>query len=232
MIIGNGRMAKHMTHYLLSLKLDFYTWNRQQSFESLYANLPLVTHVLILISDQAIDDFIQMHLLPHINHQTLLIHFSGCFESAYSYSAHPLQTFSPTLYPTSEYLLIPFIIDDTAPEFLALLPGLPNPHYRINSSDKAFYHAHCVMANNFSALLWQKFYDTMQHKFQMKSEHLAPFLKQTFQNIAENPDNTLTGPLVRQDFVTLKKDKEALKNDPFLAIFEAFEKTFVRDNEP
>lgn len=222
-------MANHICHYLHHLGLFYIAWSRSKNtIENLNQFLSQVTHVLILINDSAIDAFIENHILPH-HLQIKLIHFSGSLISKYAHEAHPLQTFGNKLYPIDHYKKIPFIIESESAAFSELLPGFENPYYKINHADKNYYHALCVMANNFTTLLWQKFFSEMQNKFEIKIEHMQPFLDQTFHNIKYDFQNALTGPIARKDRKTLFDDLKALNDDNFFKIFEAFTKTFMKE---
>ncbi len=222
-------MAKHMCHYLSHLGLHFNNWARSKnSIETLSSKLSHATHVLILIHDDCIDQFIQNNI--NLSQQKpILVHFSGNLISPYAYSAHPLQSFSEQLYEPEQYRKIPFIIESHNLEFDELLPAFNNPHYKINRADKNYYHAMCVMANNFTTLLWQKFFSEMQCKFKIKIEDLQPFLDQTFINIKEDLQNALTGPIVRKDTKTLLNDLKALSSDNFYSIFKTFINTFTQE---
>lgn len=229
LVVGDGRMANHIRHYLSHLGLSYITWARSKNtIETLAACLSQITHALILINDSAIDAFIENNILSR-DFSITLIHFSGNFISQYAYSAHPLQTFGKTLYPMNHYKKIPFIIESNGPAFSELLPGFENPHYKINRADKNYYHALCVMANNFTTLLWQKFFSEMQNRFEIKNEHLQSFLDQTFHNIKYDFKSALTGPIARKDRKTLLNDLTALTNDHFFKIFEAFTTTFTQE---
>ncbi|EKD91581.1 MAG: hypothetical protein ACD_29C00481G0001 [uncultured bacterium] len=229
LIIGNGRMANHICHYLKSLSLPYITWSRSKNtIEVLASFLSNATHVLILINDGSIDAFIEAHIISH-NQQPTLIHFSGNLISKYAHGAHPLQTFGNKLYSINDYKKIPFVIESDSSTFSELLPGFENPHYKINRVDKNYYHALCVMANNFTTLLWQKFFSEMQNRFEIKVQHLQPFLDQTFHNIKHDVQNALTGPIARKDRKTLSDDLKALNDDHFFKIFEAFTKTFIKE---
>lgn len=234
LIIGNGRIAKHICFYFQTLNLSFRTWARSTSpVEILSLELLQATHVIFLIKDEAIDAFIKDHIVHHSN-KAVLIHFSGSLISQYAYSAHPLHTFSYDLYPAESYKKIPFIIESNGIEFTELLPGLNNPHYKIESAKKAYYHALCVMANNFTTLLWQKFFSSMSETFNIEREHLIPYLQQTFCNLENNIQNALTGPIARGDKNTLIKNLNALNGDNYFEIFRAFVITHlpeIKNNE-
>lgn len=228
LIIGNGRLAKHMCFYLNLLEIPYQHWFRQ-SHVPLDSIITPISHVLLCINDAGIDSFIQ-------NHATLLrtktiVHFSGCHVSASAWSAHPLMTFHDALYAAEFYPTIPFIIEQEGPTFAELLPGLPNPHGVIAQNNKAYYHGLCVMANNFTTILWQKLFLDFGTKLSLPATIAIPLLQRTAANLTQDYDTALTGPLLRGDTSTLEKNILALRNakDPFEKIFTAFTHLYHSD---
>lgn len=219
LLIGNGRLARHLQHYLSQLGLQYTTWHRSDTHDDLTKKTENATHILVLISDQAIDHFIEQHLK---NTHARIIHCSGSHTSAFAISAHPLMTFSHTLYEPEIYPTIPFIIDEDAPAFEELLPGLPNPHARLNKALKTKYHALCVLAGNFSCLLWQKLFDDFSKELDLPANTAHPYLQQITKNLIHTPQSALTGPLTRQDHQTIARHMSALENDPFQTVYQSF----------
>lgn len=229
LIIGNGRVARHFCYYFDQLDLCYKTWARAtHSAAELATALAKASHVIVAISDSAIEDFIKSTLLPQCDSQ-ILLHCSGALLSEHAIGVHPLQTFSHDLYPLDYYQAVPFIIDNSAMTFAELLPGLNNPHSYIKPEDKPYYHALCVIANNFTTLIWQKCFTSMQEKLAISPELLKPILAKTFENIAKDPHTALTGPIARQDSVTLERNLLALveNNDNYKTIFQAFINTYT-----
>lgn len=227
LIIGNGRMATHLCAYFDYLNISYRQWwRRDHCIPTLHQFAKHASHALILINDGAIDSIVEQHLQRHA--QLICVHFSGSLHTTLAFSAHPLCTFQKgRTYTLQEYRDIPFTIDDDAPVFSELLPGLRNPYYRIKQVDKAYYHAMCMLANNFSTLLWEKFYIEMQQRFAIRNKHLLPMLEKTFSNISKFPDIEMTGPLTRGDVKSLERNLSALKGDPFHSIFKSFIDTFL-----
>ncbi|PHQ81623.1 MAG: stilbene synthase [Coxiella sp. (in: Bacteria)] len=217
-IIGKGRVATHFCHYFDLLGLRYQQWHRQQPFSRLTEILTHASHVLVLISDSQIDPFIEQQLAG----KHTVVHFSGAHISDAAFTAHPLQTFPLTLYTLEQYQQIPFIIEIEGLPFADLLPGVPNPHYAIKRSQKPLYHALCVMANNFTTLLWQKLITEFETTLGIEASAITPILKQTFANLDADPANALTGPIARGDKTTLTNNLNALRGDSFHAIFNAF----------
>ncbi len=221
LILGSGCMAAHIKHYFTLCHIPYASWSRKENtLDTLQTQLLSATHVLVLISDQSIDTFIKTHILPIKN--VALIHFSGALQSGYAISAHPLQTFSQTLYTLEQYQQIPFIMEQEAPSFPDLFPLLQNPHFYISKHEKPYYHALCVMANNFTTLLWQKFFNEMKGRYHIEKSCLMPYLKQTLTNLENDHENALTGPLKRKDIATLSANQKALTNDVYKKIYDAF----------
>jgi hypothetical protein len=219
LLIGNGRVARHMAQYFHLLKFPFMTWQRNQSQTDLHELLQQATHVLLLINDNAIQDFADKNLQTH---NGVHIHFSGSLVSANVYGAHPLQTFNNAYYTLEEYQSIPFILDDNAPELADLLPGLNNSYARLNPENKTRYHALCVLSGNFSCLLWQKLFNDLEGKLNIPKQMAFEYLRQQTQNLITDSANALTGPLVRNDRETIDKHLAVLSNDEFKEIYESF----------
>jgi hypothetical protein len=220
LLIGNGRVARHFQHYFHNLQIPFSTWHRSESESVLQSKTQSASHILLLISDDAIDDFIK-HYLLHFK-KACLIHFSGSLITDLAYGAHPLMTFGYELYDDHRYPSIPFVIDADAPDFASLLPGLNNPHARLNKNLKAKYHALCVMSGNFSCLLWQKLFSSLENEFKLPKEMAYVYLQQQTDNLLKNPDLALTGPLARNDKKTIEKNLDALHGDPFQQVYQSF----------
>lgn len=228
-IIGDGRMAKHFCHYLDLLHLPYSQWSRKLNQKNqLKTIIKKSSHLLILISDSSINQFIMDN---SIIDKKMIVHFSGRLISEFAWSAHPLMTFGPNLYDLTLYQNIPFFIEKEGPEFSDLLPGLANPNFKISSQQKPYYHALCVLSNNFTAILWQKFYNAMKNEFDIPKDVLIPFMHRTFLNIQEDHQNALTGPLVRNDKNTIKANLEALENDEFHQVYLAFIEAFQEAKE-
>ncbi len=219
LLIGNGRVSRHFQYYLSILKIPFTLWYRQLPSEKLKKNLQNSTHILILINDDAIDSFIDENLK---NTKALRIHFSGSLVTNQAFGAHPLMTFNQDLYTKDCYQSINFIIDQDAPNFEELLPGFPNTHFRLDKNVKAKYHALCVLSGNYSCMLWQKLFSTFENEFGIPSTAAHPYLQQQVKNLINNYPTALTGPLVRNDTNTIKKNLRALSKDAFKKIYQSF----------
>lgn len=219
LLIGNGRAQRHMACYFDYLGISYTHWHRGMAEETLASLAAEATHILILIRDDAIADFAQFHLSGVA---ALKIHFSGVLVVDGIHGVHPLMTFGPDLYTREKYISIPFVAEDDAPEFSALLPGLPNPSARIKKADKAKYHALCAMAGNFSCLLWQKLMDSFASDFGLPPDTANAYLRQQTENLLHDYKTALTGPLARGDRVTVQKHLAALKGDPFAEVYQSF----------
>src|SRR5690554_2011656 len=117
-ILGGGRLARHMRHYFKLLGLPCSAWARQpdpdlnshsisDTVERLHATVQEASHVLLLVSDDAITSLPKRY--PLLRSKTLL-HCSGALGIPGIAGAHPLMTFGPDLYPLETYQRIPFML--------------------------------------------------------------------------------------------------------------------------
>ena len=138
-IIGSGRLAKHLDYYFSLMNIPHLSWHRKMSAERLKNFLKITNTVLLAISDSAIEPFINSN--KKILGGKTIIHFSGALATKKAFGCHPLMSFSHSLYDHEFYKTILFCVDEDSPGFEALFPKLPNPHITIPKKQKPFYHA-------------------------------------------------------------------------------------------
>lgn len=218
LIVGNGRLASHFRHYFEYLSIPHLNWWRGCD-KNLQTQIAQTNKIIVLINDDAIVNFIQKHRVPDGNQ--IWIHCSGLISTALAESAHPLMTFSMDLYDVNTYQEILFVTESGRTSFPKLFPELPNPYMAIPAKQKGFYHAWCSMAGNFTTILWQEFSRRMKREFGMTRQMIYPYLKQITVNLqADTP--SLTGPLTRGDWKTVKTHLESIADDDFQGIYKAF----------
>lgn len=226
LVIGSGRMATHFCYYLQLLNLPWQQWSRKNNtVTELIEYNKTCSHVLLLINDHAIE--------PFINANSFLltkccIHFSGKLVVQNVFSTHPLMTFSHNLYNLDTYRSIPFILEQEGPNLIELLPELPNCEYKIPRSSKSLYHALIAMGNNFTTLLWQHVFQSLQDDLHLQPEIVYPILKQTITNLLQQPQDALTGPLIRGDQDTITAHLAALENNLYKEVYKAFITVFQK----
>ncbi len=218
-LVGRGRTATHLKFYLESLGLTVQNWHRGLATDEL-DQLRACDVILLAISDSQIEYFVVNE--PWLIQKTL-VHFSGAMSSAIVKCAHPLVSFGPKLFDLDFYKTIPFVTELENPlDFNALIPQLPNPIFSISQDQKARYHALCVSANNFTTILWQKYFEAFQNEFAISADHSSSLFKSTALNLQADWKKALTGPLVRKDWETIEKNIAALEGDDLQPIYEAF----------
>lgn len=228
-IVGGGRLARHFSEYFRLLEIPHTCWtrDRRSSFNTfeipdpgqrLKMTIGKADYVLLLVPDGAITAVLKKY--PFLREKQL-IHCSGSMSIPGVASAHPLMTFTDHLYGLDTYQEVPFILE-TGSDFAQLFPALPNPHFVMNVEDKTRYHAMCVMAGNFSQVLWKAVSDRFEQQFELPAETLRPYLKQVAENFTQTPESALTGPLTRNDQQTIDRNLESLENDPLQDLYVAF----------
>lgn len=220
-LVGGGRLAKHMSHYMSLLDLPVRTWTRNEIKDKgpLGQYLANCTHIFWLVSDSAIEPL-------HREHEKLgryQIHFSGALSLPQVIGVHPLTSFaSDNLLSREQYEAIPFILEERSGlNWDFVLGDFPNPRFFIKAKDKAFYHALCVSSGNFTTLLWLDVFKSFEEKLNLPKEILFPYLKRVCENLMTS-SSPLTGPLVRGDHETIERNLAALSDHPLKGIYEAF----------
>lgn len=230
-LFGNGRVARHFSHYFTQLGLSFWHWKEPRRLDAeFFRGLSDSSHVLLAVSDSAIAKIVEN--FPPVDGQ-VRVHFSGATRVEGVHSAHPLHTFGPDLYSLEEYKRIHFVLtrgQDAVP-FANLLPGLPNPNSSIHENDQALYHALCVMAGNFPMILWAEVFARFE-SLGLSREAMAPYLSRVLKNsLSAQGQENLTGPLARGDWPTIDRHLTTLENDRLRALYLAFVQFFSKEEE-
>jgi hypothetical protein len=222
LLIGGGRLASHLGRYFEQLGLPHVVWSRRLEAEKLCPRLDALVHsrtrALVAISDGAIEPFVRSH--PELD-KTVRVHFSGRLASPLAIGAHPLFSFAGTFYERDLYERIPFVIDQGSPPLASLIPGLPNPSFFIEPGRRERYHALCVLAGNFTTLLWRKLFFELDAELGMPRQQALPYLESIMRGLG-GTGAPLSGPLSRGDRTTIARNLEALKGDPFEQVYRAF----------
>lgn len=209
-ILGSGRVARHLGHYLKLLEIPYQTWSRNDGATSLENVTAAATHILLAVSDQAIASLAGQ--LPR--HKTL-VHFSGATTVSGVHAAHPLMTFADGLQDLAWYKRIPFALDE-GKTLADVLPGLPNPWFTVKNGERVKYHALVAMAGNFAYLLWRNTVRELESSYAIGAKELAPYLQQVLNNFSADPENSLTGPIARKDWATIDRHLAVLHDAPNL----------------
>ncbi len=222
LIIGDGRVARHMAHYFSLLQINCAHWSRKNQTAPLVKLATQAKSILLLISDRSIDEFLHEHPYLVSTAQKPVMHFSGALTHSQIEGAHPLMTFGPDLYTLETYKRMVFITEAGRAALPDLLPDLPNRNLAIAPEKKKLYHALCSMSGNFSVLLWEHVMARFEADLGLPREVLTPYLEQITYNLGHAQESALTGPLVRGDVSTLIQHLDALAGQPDQKLYYAF----------
>lgn len=152
------------------------------------------------------------------------IHFSGVLQTSLAYGLHPLMTFSTSLYDIETYRQIPLIAAEPVPEHI--LSDWPNLRYHIPADQKIRYHAWCALAGNGTSLLWQQFNQFLQQDLNLPDDIAQLYCSQVFENITQDLNTALTGPMTRGDVKTLAKHHASLEGTASGEVYQAMRHLF------
>ena len=220
LLIGNGRLASHLRFYLQSQNIRVINWNRKDHTQKdLEAASKNVNAVLLAIKDSVIDLFLEEY--PFLK-EKICVHFSGALVLENIVGLHPLMTFADQLYSIDFYKKIPFIAEKGHLSFNEVFPALENPSYALDPELKPLYHSLCVMGGNFTTLLWSKVFKSFEDQLGLPHTVLLPYLDKISENLKNNFNTALTGPLARKDISTIQANLKALKDDNYLEVYKSF----------
>lgn len=218
LIVGAGRLGRHLAHYFALNKMTFATWDRRSgSVESLAAAMLACDIVLLAIPDSQIGDF----YLEWKSSHKVFVHFSGTYHQSEVFGFHPLMTFGFDLYEASVYPSLYFVGTESATEFRRLFPQLPNTYQQISIADKSLYHSLCVLSGNATTLLWELVFREFA-ALGMDAKALKPYLQQIAANIECEADGRFTGPWYRDDKKTIQQHLSVLDGTPLAPLYKEF----------
>ncbi len=224
-LVGRGRVATHMVRYLELENQSVTQWHRGLSSRPA-DTLGDVEIVLLAISDDALEGFIAQN--PGLRDHTV-VHFSGSLAVDGAHGLHPLMTFGPETYDLKTYRAIPFVEERGGPGFENLFPQLVNPVWSIDPGDKPLYHALCVLAGNFTTILWAKAMEDFETRLGLPREAIRPYLERTAANTLDQGRSALTGSLSRGECGTIERDLSGLDGDPFREVYLAVSDAVARE---
>jgi predicted short-subunit dehydrogenase-like oxidoreductase (DUF2520 family) len=223
LIIGRGRLARHLIAYFDFEYIPYKQWHRGMDIELLWLWALECRKILLAISDREIEAFILKNNLP----QSKTVHFSGALNTTYAEKLHPLMSFAAETYSHEDYRKIPFVGAKGKSPLNTIFPELDNPYYEIEPEQFALYHALCVLSGNGTVVLWQNVFEAFEQKLGLPKETLYPYILRIFQNLVDDPDKALTGPWVRNDLQTIEKNKVALDHSSLLNIYTALSESLL-----
>lgn len=221
-IVGDGRLARHLTHYFRRAGLEVATWSRrdqQATGRRLSDAVADAAVVLLLINDDAIVPFVEAH--PELGGRTL-VHCAGALVAPGLVGLHPLMTFGPELLPLAAYQAVPFVGDRGRPGLRDLFPTLPNPSYAVDPAHRALYHALVTLAGNLTPVLWERLVIAVTEELGLPREVIGPYFDAVVARCRGPLPFAATGPITRGDRATIRAHRAALEGHPLAPVYEGF----------
>lgn len=236
LIIGFGKLGSHLYYSLKSAgTYSISALKERNTKRSILAGLIRSADVIfICVQDSKIaktTESIYKLNIPLKN--KTIFHTSGALTSdavaelkqwgAYTGSFHPVQSFAKrTTRLTDSFKNIYIAIEGDKPavrKAYTIAKNIGSLPFTIKKENKVYHHICCVMASNFLSALNGRIEETGRKKIQINGFNNLTFLniymplaKQTLGNISvHGAKGSLTGPIERNDLVTVKHHLEALK---------------------
>lgn len=226
-ILGAGRMATQFKKAMNDMGQPYSTWLRSEGYFSLGGKIKNAKRIFLLIPDKMISQIVDEN--EGLFRGKILIHFSATHRDPRILGFHPLGTFNKD--QQIDFSKVNFHGIHPESIFREAIPFLKNPYTQLSEEKMQTYHALCVMAGNFSAILWKAFFKEMK-KLGVSEAAAQSYFEMFAANVARNPETAVTGPLVRNDIPTLEKNMEALKDKKELhEIYQSFVQIFSPKSE-
>ncbi len=224
LIIGKGRLAKHICHYLNLKNTESFKWNRSLSDEQLEKSISQCSIIYLAISDSSLYSFFKEKLQPILlkhNSQQAVVHFSGALHLPPMIAAHPLMSFPKELYDLSFYEKIHFSLTGSQ-NLKEIFPSFENSFSILPAEEKPLYHALCVMGGNFPQMLWN-FTEAQLEQLKIPAAAIENYFSAILENYKNLKQHAITGPLVRKDRETMQKNMSALETFlPWKKVYQSF----------
>jgi len=221
LIIGPGRVGKNMANYLEALGHCVTLVGRAVNGEQKILRKIQIQEadiVALTIPDSELQRW-RDEWLGNIA-SNLVIHFSGSLVIENLFGFHPLYSFPNSILGIAEMKTIAFACPKKGPQFTDVFPGATNKHFTVHDKDRAHYHALAVLCGNFVSYIWnQSAAEYNRYTDNQPSDIMEPYLQSIMTRFLENPENSLTGPLARQDQASIEANLHGLKHNPILLEF-------------
>lgn len=226
LIVGNGRLAKHLHAYLSFLNMETDVWHRVLGPIALSQSASAADKILICINDDNLHSFILDNALP----RKKCVHFSGSVQTPLAERLHPLFSFTNATYSLIDYKSIPFIGELGGDDLSDIFPQFENPFFQIPKDQFPLYHALCVLSGNGMTALWSFVLEKFESELGLPLDLLKPFAQKTLENIFIDPKTALSGPWARGDRNTIQKNLHSIKDLNYRDVYEALAKTQIRED--
>ena len=247
LLIGSGNIATH-----LALNLDKEKYNIAQVFGRSKENTELLAKkinsdwtidcskiekadiTIIAINDDSIKNILTS--LPnnptvHTSGSTNIDVFKGYFED---YGVlYPLQTFNKDV--DLNLKTVPFFIEANNQRFQRNLHELSNSFSKnthlLDSHKRKQLHIAAVFACNFSNHMFV-IAKNLVEKENINYSVLLPLIKQTLSKMEKlNPQDTQTGPAIRNDQLIIQEHINSIKEDNLKEIYSLISQNIIQGNE-
>lgn len=232
-IVGAGNVASHLAGALSEAGNEIVQVisRSQKSAEDLGARFNALVNTDLSELNQEIDLLILTvpdHVIPEIvkslgDFKGIVVHTSGAVSievfkplKCQSGIIYPLQTF--TKGRELDFRTIPIFIEASDERVLfqlkEIFQKISDSVFELDSDNRAQLHLAAVFVNNFTNYMITAANDIL-HSSGIQKEVMISLIKETFEKSIEmGPDNSQTGPAIRDDITTIKKHLKLLSFSP------------------
>lgn len=227
LLVGSGHVARHLSHYFQLEKVNHLRWSRAHAEVSQLKTLvPLAGRVLLAVRDDAIQEVLKLLCLEQ---DQVAVHFSGALRFCGAVSCHPLVSFSGGLHDLGFYKKIYFAIEQGV-DFEQVFPELSNPCFVVGGDMAGFYHSLLVLKASLDYFLNPQLFVEFEKRGWPK-EGLMTFIESLKRSLNTDGAEFGTGPLLRQDQITIENNLNSLTGHPLKELYEFLHHQFRQNTK-
>lgn len=234
--VGAGRVGYTLSRYLndnfhnvcgiysksLEDSMDCARFCRSEYYKNLINLINDCDTLFLTVNDNAISDVVD-ELIKLGVRDKILIHTSGSQSSAafkmlvhdnYCYSLHPIYAFNSKYTSFEEFNEAYLTLEGDKGREGEIKALFKDKVVSIVKDNKELYHAGCVMISNLVCALFNNAEDIFNRIGIDNVEIFKPLILNNIKNILDNGSiKALTGPIIRNDFTTVKKHLASLNEN-------------------
>lgn len=215
LVVGGGRVARNMLAYLGATGAAHAQWARRDSRTPLANAAASADHVLLAVSDAAIDALARD--LREAGVTASITHFSAVADTAHAGALHPAAAFPQGVFDLDTLKSIPFAQIEGGQRFADIFPDWRNPVLTIAPEQRALYHALLVISGNLCSLIWNETAKALEGELKLAAgPMLENYIRTNLALLREAPTSSFSGPVTRGDAGTLRANLAALDAHPEL----------------
>lgn len=232
-LVGNGQLAMAWKLLFEQYQLELILiedrapelWHKKITSDQNVSKKPNQKSILFLaVPDTVVFNYSSYLLNNSVSLLIRPIHFSGSLFFHNIEGLHPIMTFGDT--SSIDLKNLSFVCDskNLINDFNKIL--VKNRFSYIKPNQKELYHTFCSQISNSLPILLEHLWNKMGSYVSLEKSNYEDLVATSIQNWFKNGSKTFSGPLVRNDSITLEKHKSILNKLELSSFYKFIEDSY------